>query len=138
MKWILDFLTCRLQAVRTKKLFYPRSSCHPQAHPKGMSCPYLLYILFTNDCRSNYGDRNLLKFADDTIVIILFQDGEVNHGPVVKDFVEGCYNHFLKLNVHKLKIRPLTSGKHSQSTFPTIIKGSLVETVPGSSDPQEF
>ena len=79
-------------------VLYPRSSCHPQAHPRGVSCPH-----YFNNCKSNYDDRHLLKFADDTVLISVHQDGEVDHKPGVKVFVEWCDHHFLKLNVHKTK-----------------------------------
>ncbi len=39
-----------------------------------------LYILYTDDCRSQYGNRSILKFAAD----------EISHGPVVDKFVHWC------------------------------------------------
>ena len=128
VKWILDFLPCRPQAVRANGALSQKrlsSTCSPQ----GCVLSPLLYILYTNDCGSTYDGRHLLKFADDTVLISLLQDGEVDHGSVVKDFVELCDNHFLKFNVHKTKDMDIELRKTSHSTFPTIIKGSLVETV---------
>lgn len=111
VKLVLDFLTCRPHAVRaTGALSQKRLSS--TGSPQGCVLSPLFYILYTNDCRSNYGGRHLLKFADDTVLISLLQDGEVDHGPVVKDFVERC-----------------DLRKTSHSTFLTIIKGSLVELV---------
>lgn len=58
---------------------FTRSICHPQARHANVFCP-LLYNLYTNNCRRNYSDTHLLKFADDTVLITLLQDGEVDHG----------------------------------------------------------
>ena len=122
VKWVLDFLTCKPQAVRANGAL-TQKWLSSTGSPQGCVLSPLLYMEYTSDCRSNYDGRHLLKFADDTLLLSLLQDGEVDHGPVVKDFVEWCDNYFLKLNVHKTKDMAIDIRKTSCSTFPTIIKG---------------
>lgn len=71
-----------------------------------------------------------MKFADDTVLVSLLQNGEVNHGPVLNDFVDWCDHHFfnLKLNVLKTKNMVIDFRKTPHSNSP-IIKGSPIETV---------
>ena len=128
VKWILDFLTCRPQAVRANGALSKKQSSSTGS-PQGCVLSPLLYILHTNDCRSNHNDRHLLKFADYTVLISLLREEEVDHGPVVEDFVEWCDNHFLKLNVNKTKEMVIDFRKTSHSIIPTTVKGSLVELV---------
>ena len=47
----------------------------------------LLFILYTNDCRSIRSNRYFIKFSDDTALLSLSSNEEVGHGPVFKDFV---------------------------------------------------
>ena len=76
----------------------------PLALPRVVSP--LLYILYTNDCRSQQMNRHILKFADDTIILGLLHRHESQHGPVVDEFVSWCDKSFLQLNILKQKIWP--------------------------------
>ncbi len=128
VKWVLDFLTCRPQAVKANgALSQKRQSS--TGSPQGCVLSPLLYILYTNDCRSSYNDRHLLKFADDTVLISLLQDGEADHGPALNDFIVWCDDHFLQLNVHKTKEMATDFRKASHFSSPAVTKGSLVEEV---------
>lgn len=69
----------------------------------------------------------MIKFADDSILVSLMQEGEGEHGPVLREFVEWCDSHSLKLNVLKTKELVLDFRKTSQSPPPTLIKGTAVE-----------
>lgn len=71
--------------------------------PQGCVLSPLLYILHTNDCRSHYDNRHIIKFADDSVIVSLLYDDETSHGPVVDGFVSWCGNAFLQLNVSKTK-----------------------------------
>lgn len=77
------------------------SGHYQQAHPRVVSSP--LYILHTDDCRSQYKNQHILEFADDSEIVGLLHADETNHGPVVKDFVHWCHSAFLQPNVTTTK-----------------------------------
>ena len=84
--WVLDFLTGRSQHVRVNDTF--SDVCiSSTGSPQGCVLSPLLYILYTDDCRSRHDERFIIKFADDSAIVSLLQDHEINHGPVVDDFV---------------------------------------------------
>ena len=58
--------------------------------PQGCVLPTLLFILYTNDCRSIRPNRYCIKFSDDTPLLSLLSTDEVGHSPVVNDFVASC------------------------------------------------
>lgn len=45
--------------------------------PKCVLSP-LLHILYTDDCQSQYDNRFILKFADDSVIVSLMHDSEKN------------------------------------------------------------
>ncbi|KAL0152483.1 hypothetical protein M9458_052206, partial [Cirrhinus mrigala] len=74
-QWITSFLTDRQQLVKLGKF----SSCTctiSTGAPQGCVLSPLLFSLYTNDCTSKDPSVKLLKFADDTTVIGLIQDGD--------------------------------------------------------------
>lgn len=98
--------------------------------PQGCVPSPLLYILHRNDCRSQYSDGPILKFADDTVIISVPQDGETCHGAVVDEFVQWCDDHFLRLNTAKTKDMVIDFGR-SASLPPSqiVVKGQGVDIV---------
>ncbi len=74
-QWITSFLTDRQQLVRRGKL---SSSTHTisTGAPQGCVLSPLLFSLYTNDSTSKDPSVKLLKFADDTTLIGLIQDGD--------------------------------------------------------------
>lgn len=46
----------------------------------------LLYILYTNMCKSRHDDRFIIKYADHCVIVTLLQENESSYGPVVEDF----------------------------------------------------
>ncbi|KAK0146536.1 hypothetical protein N1851_014143 [Merluccius polli] len=87
-------------------------------------------LLYTNDCRSKYSNRHILKYADDTVIVSLLQKHGSQHGPVVDEFVSWCDRSFLQLNSSKTKDMVIDfRRKQSGSTPPTYIKGSSIEVV---------
>ena len=58
--------------------------------PQGSVLSPLLYILYTDCCRSSYPGRPIIKFADDTAVISLLERDETEHGPVLQEFADWC------------------------------------------------
>lgn len=59
----------------------------------------LLYILYTDNCRSKQENRFIVKYADDSAIVSLLHVDENDHGLVVDDFVQWCDNAFLQTHV---------------------------------------
>ncbi len=74
--WINSFLTDWQQLVRLEKFSSSTGTISTRA-PQGCALSPLLFSLYTNDCRSKDPSVKLLKFADDTTLIGLIQDGEL-------------------------------------------------------------
>ncbi|CAI5677546.1 unnamed protein product [Oreochromis niloticus] len=119
--WVTDFLTNRSQCVRVNHVFSDVLS-FSTGSPQGCCLSPLLFILYTNECRSNFTNRHILKFADDTVIVSLLVGDESGHGQVVDDFVNWCDESFLSLNVSKTKDMIIGFRKSSYSSSPTIIK----------------
>ena len=71
--------------------------------PQGCVSSPLLFILYTNDCRSIHPNRYFITFSDDTALLSPLFNDEVGHGPVLNDFVEWCNKSRLCLNATKTK-----------------------------------
>ncbi len=56
--------------------------------PQGCVLSPLLYIMYTNDCRSNQENSYLVKFADDSALLSLLQGTQDGHGAALDDFTE--------------------------------------------------
>ncbi len=74
-QWINSFLTDRQQLVRLGK-FSSSTRTISTGAPQGCVLSPLLVSLYTNDCTSKDSSFKLLKFADDTTLIGLIQDGD--------------------------------------------------------------
>lgn len=83
--WILDFLIDRTPRVRVNGHLSEKMSSS-LGSPQGCVLSPLLYILYTDDCHSQYDNRFNLKYTDDSVIVSLHSD-ENGHGPVVNDFV---------------------------------------------------
>ncbi len=89
-QWITSFLTDRHQLTRLGKY---TSSTHTisTGAPQGCVLSPLLFSLHTNDCTSKDPSVKLLKFADDTTLICLIQDGnESAYRQEVKELAVWC------------------------------------------------
>ena len=78
--WIVDFLTDRCQQVVV--------TC--TRSPQGCVLSPLLYILYTDDSRSNQENTYLVKFADDSALLSLLQGTQNGHGAALDDFINWC------------------------------------------------
>ncbi len=74
-KWITSFLRDRQQRVRLGKYTSSTRTISTGA-PQGCVLSPLLFSLYTNDCTSEDPSVKLLKFADDTTLIVVIQDGD--------------------------------------------------------------
>ncbi len=74
-QWINSFLTDWQQLVRLGT-FSSSTRTISTGAPQGCVLSPVLFSLYTNDCTSKDPSVKLLKFADDTTVISLIQDGD--------------------------------------------------------------
>lgn len=128
MGWILNFLTNKTQRVRVNGILSDKV-CSSTGSPQGCVLSPLLFILYTNMCQSTFKNRFILKYADDSVIVSLLQEGENNHGPVVDDFVKWCEDSHLQLNLAKTKDMTIDFRKNTRTPEPVRIKGQVIEQV---------
>ncbi len=100
-QWITSFLTDRQQEVRLGKF---SSSTHTISTGAPQSCVLspLLFSLYMNDCTSKYPSIKLLKFADNSTLISLIQDGDESaYRQEVKELTVWCSLNNMELNTFK-------------------------------------
>ncbi len=89
-QWITSFLTDRQQLVRLGQYTSSTRMISTGAPQGCVLCP-LVFSLYTNDCTSKDPSVKLLKFADDTTLIGLIQDGEESaYRQEVKELAVWC------------------------------------------------
>ncbi len=85
-QWITSFLT----ASETGEI-HVKQPLHQHWCPQGCVLSPLLFSLYTNDCTSKDPSVKLLKFADDTTLIGLIQDGDESaYRQEVKELAVWC------------------------------------------------
>ncbi|KAK2901605.1 hypothetical protein Q8A73_011351 [Channa argus] len=100
-QWITSFLTDRQQLVRLGKLSSSTRTISTGT-PQGCVLSPLLFSLYTNDCTSKHPSVKLLKFADDTTLIGLIQDGDESaYRLEVEQLAVWCGLNNLELNTLK-------------------------------------
>ncbi len=100
-QWITSFLTDRQQLVRLGK-FSSSTRTTSTGAPQGCVLSPLLFSLYTNDCTSKDPSVKLLKFADDTTLIGLIQDGDESaYRQELKELAIWCSLNKLELNTLK-------------------------------------
>ncbi len=100
-QWITSFLTDRQQLVRLGK-FSSSTRTISTGAPQGYVLSPLLFSLYTNDCTSKDPSVKLLKFADDTTLVGLIQDGDESaYRQEVKELAVWCSLNNLELNTLK-------------------------------------
>ncbi len=100
-QWITSFLTDRQQLVRLRKF---SSSTHTisTGAPQGCVLSPLLFSLYNERLHIQRPSVKLLKFADDTTVIGLIQDGDESaYRQEVKELAVWCSLYNLELNTLK-------------------------------------
>ena len=126
--WLVGWLTRRPQRVRVNNTLSTALTCSTGS-PQGCVLSPLLFILYTNCCCSTYESSFIIKYADDSVILSLLQDHEMDHGPVLDKFADWCEESFLQLNGSKTKNMRF-DFRRNRPTMPLLtIKGSPVETV---------
>ncbi len=99
--WITSVLTDSQQLVRLGTFMSNSRSTNTGA-PQGCVLSPLLFSLYTNDCTSKEPSVKLLKFADDTTLIGLIQEGDESaNRQEVKEPAIWCSLNNLELNTLK-------------------------------------
>ncbi len=114
-QWSNSFLTDRQQVVRLGK--YTSSTCRiSTGAPQGCVLSPLLFYLYMND----YTSKELLKFADDTTLIGLIQDGgESAYRQEVKEMAVWCSLNNLGLNTLK-KVEVIVDFRRNPPALPPL------------------
>lgn len=99
---------------------------HPLDHLKDVL--FLLYILYTNNCQSRFGNWHTLIFAGDCHSRLLSVK-ELNHWPVLDYFIAWSKESYLELNVLKTKEMVIDFRNETHTPALTDIDGSRIELV---------
>jgi len=100
-QWITSFLTDRQQIVRLG-IYTSSMRMISTGAPRRCVLSPLLFSLYTNDCTYKDPSVMLLKFADDTILIDLIQDGDESaYRQEVKELAVWCSLNNMELNTLK-------------------------------------
>ncbi len=125
-QWITSFLTDRQQLVRLGK-FSSSTRTTSTGAPQGCVLSPLLFSLYTNDCTSKDPSVKLLKFADDTTLIGLIQDGDESaYRQEVKELAVWCSLNNLELNTLKT-VEMIVDFRRNPPALPplTIMKSTV-------------
>ncbi len=125
-QWITSFLADGQQLVRLGKFSFSTRMTSTGA-PHGCILSPLLYYLYTNNCTSKDPSVNLLKFADDTTLIGLIQDGDESaYRQKVKELAVWCSLNKLELNTLK-SVEMIVDFRRNPPALPpiTITNSSL-------------
>ncbi|KAK3564991.1 hypothetical protein QTP86_032444, partial [Hemibagrus guttatus] len=123
-QWITSF---RHQLVKLGK-FMSYSRTTSIGAPQGCVLSPLLFSLYTNDCTSTDPSVKLLKFADDTTVIGLIQDGdESTYRQEVEQLAAWCSLNNLELNTLKTVEMIVDFRRNTPALPPLTIMNSTVK-----------
>ncbi len=128
-QWITSFLTDRQQLVRLGK-FSSNTCTISTGAPQGCVLSPLLFSLYTNDCTSKDPSVKLLKFADDTTLIGLIQDGDESaYRQEVQQLAVWCSLNNLELNTLKIVEMIVDFRRNPPALPPLTIINSTVTAV---------
>lgn len=126
--WLTDLLIDRPQQVLVNSIL-SKVRFTRTGSPQGCVLSQLLYILYTNDCRSKYDNFFLVKFADDSALLSLLSGSEQDRGPLLDEFVDWCDEGYLELNINNTKDLPIDFRRSEHITGKTSIQSEEIETV---------
>ena len=125
--WVLSFLTDRRQYVSIDSCTSSTVSTSTGA-PQGCVLSAVLFILYTNDCRSSTEDVHYIKFSDDSSIVDCSVHPSDYESEALK-FFQWCKDNFLQLNVTKTK-ELVIDFRRSASQIPSLsLDGQVVERV---------
>ena len=99
--WVLSFLTGRHQRVRVNGHLSSSRRISTGA-PQGSVISPVLYILYTNDCRSTNPDITYIKYSDDTVIMDSTNSSDQLQSELAT-FSDWCSRNCLDLNITKTK-----------------------------------
>ena len=99
---LLNFLTDRTQRVSVNG-HLSHAITSNTGSPQGCVLSPLLFIMYTDSCRSSQQGSYLATFSDDTVLLSLFRGPHCSHGLSLTSFVKWCDDNFLDLNVKKTR-----------------------------------
>jgi len=88
-------------------------------------------ILFTHDCEATHSSNTVLKFTDDTTVVVLITNNDETHyREEIQHLTQWCSANNLVLNTSKTK-EVIVDYRRSRKTehSPLLIQGEVVECV---------
>ena len=97
--------------------------------PQGCVLSPLLFILYTDDCRTTQPNSHLVNYADDTVLLSLLSGPSQQHGPALQEFLDWCDSSCLELNTSKTKYMVVTLSNKQRASVTTTIHGEPVELV---------
>ena len=132
--WILDFLTGRPQFVFLSvndNVFESTITVTNTGAPQGTVLAPVLFTIYTNDCRGNFPNIPIIKYADDTSIQALIKSDIdlLNYYDEIARFVTWCNDNFLLLNVKKTKELIFDFRTKDNSHSDIEIAGQKVEKV---------
>ncbi len=128
--WILDLLTGRPQSVRVGHNTSSTTTLSTGA-PQGCVLSPLLFTLLTHDCTAKFSSNHIIKFADDTTVVVLISNNDETHyREEVAQLAEWCGANNLSLNVEKKKEVVLDFRRRNSIDHPPLtIDSSTVDSL---------
>jgi hypothetical protein len=129
INWIWNFLTERTQVVITKEGKSPPATTSTGS-PQGCVLSPILFTLYVEDMRTTLPNMDILKYADDTIIMEHICKGEAsNLQSELQQIVAWCDSNHLVINTGKTKEMLFTNARHEPCPPDIYIHGQALERV---------
>ncbi len=70
-----------------------------------------------------------MKFADDSVILSLLNNDDLDHGPVMADFIKWCKSSFLAMSISKAKEMAIDFRKNPSVLSPVVIDNQAVKVI---------